>query len=204
MNPALNIAFVGAAYSLGCLTAAYYLVKWRSGQDVRERHSGTVGATNAGRLLGPGGFILTFVFDCAKGAVAVWCARQFFPDPAVAAAAMLAVVVGHIWPAQLGFRGGKGLSTAIGAMAVFSPWTALAAIALIGVLWALMRRIKPTTLLAVGLTPLAAAALHPTPLEWGATSLLVALLLGSHRMDIAREWRQFRNRIPSGQEIKPS
>lgn len=202
MNPALSIAFVGAAYLMGCVTAAYYLVRWRSREDIRERHSGTVGATNAGRVLGPAGFVVTFLFDFAKGAVVVWSALHFFPERFVAAAAMLAVVVGHIWPLQLGFHGGKGMSAAMGGLAVFAPWTLLAVVVLTGLLCALIRVFKPASLLAVVLTPLASATLRPALSEWVATSLLAALVLWAHRRDLVDEWRKFRMRVPFEQGIK--
>ena len=194
---------MASAYLLGCVTTAYYLVKWRKGLDIRERHSGTVGATNAGRLLGAPGFALTFVLDFAKGAVAVWSALRLFPDRQVAAAAMLAVVLGHIWPAQLGFRGGKGMSAAMGGLAIFAPWTLLAALALTGLLCALIRVFKPASLLAVGLTPLASAALRPSLPEWVATLALTVVVLWAHRRDLVHEWRKLRNRASSEQGIKP-
>src|SRR5215212_2060468 len=102
------------AYLLGCFTTGYYLLKMRSGQDIRALGSGSVGARNVGRVLGSTGFIVTLLGDFAKGAFAVWAATHFTKDDRLIALSMLAVVVGHVWPAQLRFRGGKGVATSLG------------------------------------------------------------------------------------------
>ena len=65
------------------------------------------------------------MLDCAKGAIAVAAARAATDSTAVAAAGMVAVVAGHVYPAQLHFRGGRGLATALGAMAVLDWRVAL-------------------------------------------------------------------------------
>ena len=123
--PAQISAALSAGYLLGCLTLGYYLVRWQTGQDIRQTGSGSVGAKNVGRVLGVGGFMLTVLADLAKGALAVWLVSHYLADERLAALAMLAVVMGHIWPAQLGFHGGKGVATAFGAMLVYDPRMAL-------------------------------------------------------------------------------
>src|SRR4051794_37968242 len=95
------------SYGLGCVSTGYYLVRMRSGCDVRERHSGNTGARNVGRVLGMGGFLVTLLGDIAKGACAVGLVWRFTGETRLAAVAMVAVVAGHVWPCQLGFRGGK-------------------------------------------------------------------------------------------------
>src|SRR5262249_22050721 len=104
------------AYALGCFTTGYYLVKLRTGQDVRELGSGTVGAKNVGRVLGWPGFVLTVLGDFAKGAFAVWAVKYFTTDDHMLMLAILAVVAGHVWPVQLLFRGGKGVATSLGGL----------------------------------------------------------------------------------------
>src|SRR5215472_4005302 len=92
------------AYLLGCFTTGYYLVRARAGQDIRELGSGSVGARNVGRVLGWPGFVLTLLGDFVKGALAVWGVRFLTNDPRLVEIALLAVVMGHIWPAQLRFH----------------------------------------------------------------------------------------------------
>ena len=59
------------SYLIGCFTAGYYWMRWRTGQDIRRMGSGSVGARNVGRALGASGFTATFLLDAAKGALAV-------------------------------------------------------------------------------------------------------------------------------------
>ena len=107
---------LGAAYGLGCANAAYYLVRARTGLDIRAHGSGNAGARNAGRLLGPGGFALAFTLDAGKGVLAVLLAATLGHAALTAALSGLAAVAGHLWPVQLGGRGGKGLATSVGAL----------------------------------------------------------------------------------------
>src|SRR5438876_12400826 len=95
-------------YALGCFTSGYYLVRWRTGDDIRWLGSGSVGATNVGRVLGRPGFFLTVLCDFFKGVFAVWLARYFQLNPTGTVLTMVAVAIGHIWPAQLWFHGGRG------------------------------------------------------------------------------------------------
>jgi acyl phosphate:glycerol-3-phosphate acyltransferase len=125
------------AYGLGCLNAGYYLLRWRDGRDIRQLGSGNAGARNVGRVLGGKAFALVFVLDAAKGWVAVLAAHQW--APAVAALCAVVVTLGHVFPAQLHWRGGKGVASAAGALAALALWcrpldTAAAALALTALL----------------------------------------------------------------------
>ena len=66
-----EFSWVLTSYCLGCFTAGYYWVRSRTGLDIRQQGSGSVGARNAGRVLGPGAFLVTFLLDFGKGALAV-------------------------------------------------------------------------------------------------------------------------------------
>ncbi|MDX2182777.1 MAG: glycerol-3-phosphate acyltransferase [Gemmatimonadaceae bacterium] len=122
----IQFAAVGsAAYCLGCVNAAFYVVRAARGADIRDLGSGNAGATNAGRVLGPPGFALVFALDAAKGVLAIWLARWIDAPVAVRAVAMFAVVLGHIWPLQLRGRGGKGIATLIGAVPAAAPWLSM-------------------------------------------------------------------------------
>lgn len=116
-----DLIIVVCSYVLGCFTVGYYWTQWRIGQDIRLLGSGNIGASNVGRSLGALGFVVTFVGDFAKGALAVWAAHSpsSSSGSTVAGACMVAVVAGHIWPAQLGFRGGKGIAASLGAILLY-------------------------------------------------------------------------------------
>ena len=129
-----------AAYLWGGVSPGYFLVRRRAGIDVRAQGSGATGATNASRILGRRGFILVFLLDTLKGAIAAGVAWTVGLENGWEFAAAVAVVAGHVWPLQLGFRGGRGLSPLLGAWLVFAPLAIGACLAIAGVAWALTRR----------------------------------------------------------------
>lgn len=114
-----------AAYLLGSIPFGYLLVRVKVGADVRETGSGGTGATNVTRRAGKLAGVVTLLLDAAKGALAVYIAREFLTANYgiswwVAGAAILAIV-GHIFPVWLGFRGGKGVATGVGVFLSLSP-----------------------------------------------------------------------------------
>jgi glycerol-3-phosphate acyltransferase PlsY len=115
------------AYALGCLSPGWWLVRRKTGADLRAQGSGVTGATNAGRVLGPAAGILVLALDAAKGALAVLVAGWIARASAWPALALPAVVAGHIWPAPLRFRGGRGAGPLLGGCIALNPFFALAA-----------------------------------------------------------------------------
>lgn len=135
-----------AAYLLGGVSPGYWLVRLRTGADVRTVGSGATGATNAARVLGRGGFALVLLLDAAKGALAALVARYAGLADGWEFAAALAVVAGHVWPVQLGFRGGKGLGPLLGAWLALAPLAIGACLLIAGAAWAITRRRVPSGL----------------------------------------------------------
>lgn len=183
------------AYALGCFTAAYYLVRLWTGQDIRELGSCSVGAKNAGRILGATGFLLTLVLDFGKGSFTVWGARHFTNDNHLIMMAMLAVVAGHIWPVQLRFHGGKGIATSLGALAMYDFYLALTFVILFLCALPFLRRTVLPGLFAFACLPLAAflfshysinAALYDS-INVTLLSMLAALVLVVHHKNLIEE-----------------
>ena len=175
------------AYLLGCLATGYYLVRARTDRDLRELASGSTGARNAGRVLGKTGFGLTVLGDFGKGAFAVWAARDWTQHDHFAALAMLAVVAGHIWPAQLHFRGGKGVATSLGALLVFDYRLALifAVLFLAGLV--LARKSILPALFAFACLPPSGYWLNHDGVTAALTAILAATILFAHRRNFADE-----------------
>jgi acyl phosphate:glycerol-3-phosphate acyltransferase len=171
-------------YGLGCFSTAYYLVRWRTGQDIRAVGSGTAGARNVGRILGKGGFALTFAGDALKGALAVGLARWLDLPSWGIVAAMLAVVVGHLWPVQLGGRGGKGASTALGCVLVINPWLGLATLGIALLFLVLIRSFTRSGMIAMALAPVVAWLLGLDIVLVMGVLILVVLLLFAHRENL--------------------
>ncbi len=174
-------------YLAGSIPFGLLLVRALRGVDVRERGSGNIGATNVARVAGKGLGVLVLVLDALKGALPVLLARVVEPAPVVPAAVGLAAFAGHVAPPWLGFRGGKGVATALGVLSVLAPRAALAGALTYAVVLAALRISSVGSLLA-GLVAVAVAWLVPgTPLTSAAlTSALFGALLWTHRGNIGR------------------
>jgi glycerol-3-phosphate acyltransferase PlsY len=120
-DPVREILVLVAAYLVGSLSFATILVRVFRGVDVRELGSGNAGATNVLRTSGKSLAAATMALDVVKGAVAVLLMRMFTFDPRWAGLAAIAAVLGHMFPVFFGFRGGKGVATAIGGFLVLGP-----------------------------------------------------------------------------------
>src|ERR1043165_6190480 len=102
-----RIIVVVAAYLLGSIPFGYLIVRKKLGDDIRQTGSGGTGATNVSRRAGKTAGVLTLVLDALKGSLAVLVAKQLAPHVEwVIAAAAIAVIVGHMFPVWLDFRGG--------------------------------------------------------------------------------------------------
>ncbi|MBP7147181.1 MAG: glycerol-3-phosphate 1-O-acyltransferase PlsY [Acidobacteria bacterium] len=116
---------LAAGYLCGTIPFGLLLVRLFRNTDLRTVGSGNIGATNALRFGGRWLGVATLVLDALKGAGGYLLARWLWPDAASAAAwhgaLALAPVLGHCFPPWLGFRGGKGVATALGVLAVVDP-----------------------------------------------------------------------------------
>lgn len=189
------------------------------GIDVRLVGSGNVGATNVSRALGRRWGVLCFLLDVAKGLAPVlaagWCSGFVRTGPPTGAAAWqwlgvaLAAVLGHMFPPWLGFRGGKGVATGLGAILGMWPVMTLPALAA-GVTWAvlvaLLRFVSLASMVAALMLPLyivACAMLRGRPvrdlLPFVLVSAAIALLIVvRHRTNIGRLLSGSESRIGPG------
>ena len=141
-TPLVGTSSILAAYLLGAVSFSYLIVRALRGIDIRTVGSGNAGATNVLRVAGKLPALLALVLDVGKGAAAVVALRSLgAPVPWVAAAAV-AAVVGHVFPVYMAFRGGKGVATALGTLAVLTPRPTLLLVALFVVLVAATRYVS--------------------------------------------------------------
>ncbi|HXQ69191.1 MAG TPA: glycerol-3-phosphate 1-O-acyltransferase PlsY [Pyrinomonadaceae bacterium] len=177
-----SVLVVIAAYVIGSIPFGYLIVRMSGAGDVRETGSGGTGATNVSRRAGKAAGILTLLLDAAKGAIVVviatWMSEGWF-----VAAAAIAVIVGHIFPVWLGFRGGKGVATAVGVFFVLAPFALLCAGIVFVAVVGLTRYVSLASLCAAASIPLF-LWLQKAPLT---AALVVALLIiFAHRGNISR------------------
>jgi glycerol-3-phosphate acyltransferase PlsY len=176
------------AYLLGCFATGYYLVRARTGKDLRKIESGSIGARNAGRVLGKTGFAATVLGDFTKGALAVWIAEKWTGDSHLALLALLAVVLGHLWPVQLRFQGGKGVSSSLGALLVFDYRMVVIFTLLFLVGFVLMRKTLLPGMLAFACLPMGAWMFNCDNFTVALLTILVALILFAHRRNLTEEF----------------
>ncbi|WP_456432368.1 glycerol-3-phosphate 1-O-acyltransferase PlsY [Thermosulfuriphilus sp.] len=120
------------AYLLGAIPFGL-IIGLLKGRDIRRMGSGNIGATNVARCVGKPWGLLTLILDIAKAALPVYLAGKLAPTEirfVLPAAVGLAAFLGHLYPVYLGFRGGKGVATAVGVYIFLCPLALLVNIAL--------------------------------------------------------------------------
>ena len=117
------------AYLIGSISWGYMLLQWKMGVDVREYGSGRTGMSNVLRTGGVKSAAVVLTLDIAKGVIAVIIAKQVLGTHGAEVAAGLIVLVGHNWPVFLKFKGGRGILTALGGLALMVPIAAVVATA---------------------------------------------------------------------------
>lgn len=187
-----------AGYVLGSISFAVLLVRKRTGKDIRQEGSGNAGATNVLRSHGKGLAIAVALADVAKGAAAVLLARLFTAEPRVAAAAGLAAIVGHVFPLFYGFRGGKGVATAVGAFLALTPLATLLCVAVFVLIVAATRYVSLGSVVAMCLLPPVAGLLFhaPRPVVVAAAGAAL-LILAKHFENLKRLARGEERRLGS-------
>jgi glycerol-3-phosphate acyltransferase PlsY len=152
---------VAYSYLLGSIPFGYLLVRAFRGQDVRQTGSGNIGATNVSRT-SPGLGVLTLVLDALKGFAAVAITRLLFPgNNTLLGTAAFFAIVGHMFPAWLRFRGGKGVATGLGAFITLTPKSILVMVGIFVVIFLALRYVSLASILAVAMFPLLAWILEP-------------------------------------------
>jgi glycerol-3-phosphate acyltransferase PlsY len=165
------------AYLLGSISFAVLLVRATTGRDIRAEGSGNAGATNVLRAHGKKLALLVAVLDVAKGAAAVYLMRLVTSDPRWAAAAGFAAILGHVFPVFYGFRGGKGVATAVGAFLALSPLALLVCLGVFVAIVAATRYVSLGSVVALALLPPVAGLLFHAPRAVVTAAGLTALLI---------------------------
>ena len=183
-------------YLSGSIPFGLLLVRASRGVDVRAQGSGNIGATNVARVAGKGLGAVVLVLDALKGALPVLLAVAVEGNGAVPALVGVAAFAGHVAPPWLGFRGGKGVATALGVLAVLAPRAALAGAVTWAVVLAVLRISSVGSLLA-GIVAVTVAWLVPgTPASAAElTSVLFLAMLWTHRGNIGRLLRRGEPRV---------
>lgn len=164
------------------------------GEDIRKTGSGNIGATNVARAAGKTLGLLTLLLDATKGALPVLAASALDLVPAASPAfvldasivAALGAVTGHVFPITLGFRGGKGVATALGALLALAPLSLPLPLLAFVVSFGVTRQVSAGSICAAMAAPFGSVvAGYPAPLS-AAIAILSCLILYRHRDNMAR------------------
>ena len=190
------IAYLAAAlgaYALGCSNMAFYLSKLHK-VDFRGGGSGNLGASNATILMGWKAGILVAIHDAGKALLAVLLANLLFPNLSnVGAVAGVAAVLGHIFPAPLRFRGGKGFASYVGMTLALNWKFALVVLGIVVLVTVI------TDYIVVGTTT--TVLMVPSYLGWAHHSFLLAGILLIGTLVILYKHRENYVRMANGTEI---
>lgn len=161
-----------------------------AGKDVREEGSGNIGATNVNRVLGKKLGILTLICDVAKGFIPVFTASLLLPMDGnweiFVGLCGLATVVGHMFSVYLGFKGGKGVATALGVFLFFSPLAVVIALAVFITVVASSGFVSAGSLAASGLIPFLIVFLGGSSSTFFCAAVIAILIWMKHSSNIAR------------------
>lgn len=187
MNPVTLISVLIASYLIGAIPCGVILTRLAGKGDVRNAGSGNIGATNVYRVAGKKLGILTLIGDALKGALPVLFASLVlhFPEWAVAAVAA-AAFLGHCYPVYLGFKGGKGVATALGIYLVLSPLAVLIAMLVFaGVLWK-YRFVSLASIIAAALLPFLVLFINRSHALLAASLLISIMVILRHSSNLRR------------------
>jgi glycerol-3-phosphate acyltransferase PlsY len=180
----IDILLVLGGYLFGSISTAILTCRLMGLPDPRIEGSGNPGATNVLRLGGKKAAFLTLSGDMLKGLVPVLIAQALHASPLIQSATALAAFLGHLYPVFFGFRGGKGVATALG-VAFGLYWPAGLGVAGIWLLMAFLFRISSlSALTAMLLAPAFFWLLKPEPAFIGVMIVITLMLFWRHRTNI--------------------
>ena len=174
-----------AGYLFGSISTAIIVCKLMGLPDPRTGGSGNPGATNVARLGGKKAAALTLVGDMLKGLIPVLIAHALEAPPVILAGTALAAFLGHLYPVFFGFRGGKGVATAMGVIYGLDWRVGLLTTAIWLVMALLFRYSSLAALVAILLAPLGFLWLWPQPAVIAAMVIMTILLYWRHRSNIS-------------------
>lgn len=179
------LLLVVVAYLIGAIPTGVILTRLAGGEDIRNAGSGNIGATNVYRVAGRKLGVMTLIGDCLKGAIPTLLAGQTFhlSETGVALVALVAFI-GHCYPVYLGFKGGKGVATALGIFLVLSPLSVLCILfVFVLVLWK-WRYISLASISSAASIPLLVLLFERSVPLFAATLVIATIVIWRHKGNI--------------------
>ncbi len=170
----------------GSIPSGLWLVQAFHGIDIRNYGSKNIGTTNVFRTVGPKTAVLVLAADALKGIVAVAIVSHFFANPLLDVVTALGALLGHNYSLFLGFKGGKGVATALGLLIFLMPKVALGSFGVWLVLVLLTRYVSLGSVVAAIVTPFLAWHLAYPTAYVGFAAIAAFFVVLRHKENIHR------------------
>jgi len=185
----LLAAMAVGGYLLGSIPFGLLVAKCLGTVDPRTAGSRNIGFTNVLRLSGKTAGLLTLVGDMGKGWVVAWIAAQTFDREEIVVAIALTPILGHLYSVFLGFRGGKGVATAIGAVTGIAPSVGVVIMLLWLLTVAIWRYSSGAALAAFGMLPVVSVVLGRSWVFVVGGVVMSSVIVFRHWENVVRLWQ---------------
>ncbi len=194
------IWMIAIAYFSGSIPFGFLLAHFFAKEDIRKSGSGNIGATNVARVLGKKLGVVTLVLDALKGAIPVAVALFVLFDDAthrmlLGSMVACAAFLGHCFPIWLKFRGGKGVATGLGVLAVYVPVIAAVGVFVFGLVFAFTRMVSASALCAGATLVGVVLWLQPFDVALVPLTVMFVVMVVRHRGNMARILRKEESKL---------
>jgi len=180
----LEILILITAYFIGCFNTGYYLTRILTRKDIRAVGSSATGATNVSRILGKKGFAITFTGDVLKVVAIILIAKYFTDNIFVIYGVIFLTFLGHIFPIQLKFKGGKGISVLLGGLLMINYFYILFLIAGLIIPYIITKNFTISGLMSLLILPVVIYFFNKNIYDMIFISVINIFVLFTHRKNI--------------------
>lgn len=182
-------------YFTGSIPFGYIIAKFVAKEDIRKQGSGNIGGTNVSRILGFKWGLLTVLLDALKAIVPLLVLKNILltdsiPDRYVICAVGISIIIGHVFPVFLNFRGGKGVATFVGVIVALLPLETLVFLLCFVVLLSVTRYMSIASMVSVSIFPVIIIifnGFNPGSLPYIVFSIfLMVMIIARHKANIIR------------------
>ncbi|MEK6691129.1 MAG: glycerol-3-phosphate 1-O-acyltransferase PlsY [Nitrospirota bacterium] len=187
------LVIITLSYLLGSIPFGVLISKYK-GINLKEKGSGNIGATNVLRTVGKGAAAFTLLGDLLKGSLSVFIANNFLHEPWIAFTG-IAVILGHIFPVFIRFKGGKGVATTFGVVLIYSPIVAISAILLWSVVVFIFRYSSLGAVITFLFLPAIVSILDPDKMKLYFSSFISIIIILKHKDNLLRIFKGTETKI---------
>ncbi|HEY3278114.1 MAG TPA: glycerol-3-phosphate 1-O-acyltransferase PlsY [Syntrophorhabdaceae bacterium] len=195
-----SLLFIIAAYLIGSIPVGVILSKMK-GKDPRSVGSGNIGATNVMRTAGKALGIITLIGDALKGYIPTFCAIHYGLPEYIIAAVGLAAFLGHLFPLFLGFKGGKGVATALGVYLALNPLAILGSFIVFLIVLLKWRYVSAGSIAGTVAMPFLLIALKAPAMYLYLSIVVTVMIVVKHRGNIRRLAAGTEHKLGSSKKI---